>query len=57
MWPGFAPSPRSNHKMVLTNVGGIIFGGYIGETYSNDVYILDLVNERWGKPSAGGDAP
>jgi len=57
MWPGFAPSPRSNHKMVLSNVGGIIFGGYIGETYSNDVYVLDLVNERWGKPSAGGDPP
>lgn len=43
--------------MVLTLLGGLIFGGFVGEIYSNDVYILDIVNERWGKPTAGGDVP
>lgn len=43
--------------MVLTKLGGLIFGGFVGEVYTNDIYILDFVNERWGKPSGGGDVP
>lgn len=43
--------------MALTGIGGLLFGGYVGETYSNDVFILDLVNERWGKPTPGGEIP
>lgn len=43
--------------MVLTSIGGIIFGGFIGENYTNDIFVLDIVNERWGKPTAGGEIP
>jgi hypothetical protein len=41
--------------MVMTSNGfAVLFGGYIGDGYSNDVYIADLVNERWGKPVVSG---
>lgn len=56
-WPGIAPTPRAGHKMVLTAIGGLVFGGFMGEKYSNDVYILDIVNEKWLKPVVSGDIP
>lgn len=44
--------------MVLTNKGiSILFGGYIGEGYSNDIYIADLANQKWGKPVVSGAKP
>lgn len=32
--------------MVLTAIGGILFGGFMSEKYSTYVYILDIVNEN-----------
>ena len=44
--------------MVLTNKGiAVLFGGYIGEGFSNDIYIADIANEKWGKPVISGVKP
>lgn len=44
--------------MVLTNSGfAVLFGGYIGDGYSNEVYLLDLVTEKWSKPVINGYPP
>ena len=51
----------------MTDQGyAVLFGGYIviinknlfqGDGYTNDIYYLDLVNERWGKPVINGRLP
>jgi len=35
----------------------IIFGGFTENGYANDVYIIDPVEELWGKPFISGTAP
>lgn len=43
--------------MVLTAIGGLVFGGFVGDKYSNEIYILDIVNEKWLKPVVSGEIP
>lgn len=40
--PGFVPTPRAGHKMVLTSWGGLVFGGYVGDKYTNEIYIFNI---------------
>ena len=42
---------------MTSNGFAVLFGGYIGDGYSNEVYIADLINERWGKPIISGKPP
>jgi hypothetical protein len=39
---GQAPTPRGYHTTVLYDSRLFLFGGYNGQTFSNEVYILDL---------------
>ncbi|CAD8068052.1 unnamed protein product [Paramecium primaurelia] len=55
--PGIAPTPRAGHKMILTTLGGIVFGGIMNEKYSIEVYILDIVNENLLIKVVSGDIP
>ena len=55
---GGAPSARFDHSANL--VGGtkmIIFGGWNGNDFFNDVYVLDLEIMAWSKPAVSGPAP
>lgn len=57
-YQGPKPTPRSNHGAVVDKKGRIIiFGGFTENGYSNDVYILDPVEEKWQKPYVSGQAP
>jgi Kelch motif len=65
------PTPRVNHAAVLDNNAKIIvFGGYTviffnflinifiqNDGYSNDVYFIDINNERFEKPILSGNLP
>ena len=55
---GGAPSARFDHSANL--VGGtkmIVFGGWNGTDFFNDVYALDLEIMAWSKPNTSGPAP
>lgn len=55
---GGAPSSRFDHTANL--VGGtklFIFGGWNGEEFFNDVFVLDLEIMAWSQPSTSGPAP
>jgi Rab9 effector protein with kelch motifs len=55
---GGAPSARFDHSANL--VGGtkmIVFGGWNGQDFFNDVYVLDLEIMAWSKPVTSGPAP
>lgn len=39
---GQAPSARGYHTTILHDSRIVLFGGYNGTKFSNDVYILDL---------------
>lgn len=55
---GGAPSSRFDHTSNL--VGGtkmIVFGGWNGTDFFNDVYVLDLEIMAWSKPNTTGPAP
>ena len=55
---GGAPSARLDHSANL--VGGtkmFVFGGWNGEKFFNDVFILDLEIMAWTKPKTSGPAP
>ena len=55
---GPKPSPRSNHGAVVDKKGRIlIFGGFTENGYSNEVFLIDPVEERWEKPFISGQAP
>jgi len=55
---GGAPSARFEHSSNL--VGGtkmFVFGGWNGEDFFNDVFVLDLEIMAWSKPTCTGPAP
>lgn len=55
---GGAPTARFDHTANL--VGGtkmFVFGGWNGNDFFNDVYILDLEIMAWSKPNCTGPAP
>jgi len=55
---GGAPSARFDHSSNL--VGGtkmIVFGGWNGNDFFNDVFVLDLEIMAWSKPTTTGPAP
>ena len=55
---GGAPTARFDHTANL--VGGtkmFVFGGWNGNDFYNDVFILDLEIMAWSKPSCTGPAP
>ena len=55
---GGAPSSRFDHSANL--IGGtkmFVFGGWNGEKFFNDVFILDLEIMAWSKPQTTGPAP
>ncbi len=55
---GGAPTARFDHSANL--VGGtkmFVFGGWNGEEFFDDVYILDLEIMAWTKPTCTGPAP
>jgi N-acetylneuraminic acid mutarotase len=57
-YTGTAPSPRAFHGAIVDQQGRIvIFGGYNGEIFLNDVYYADIVNLEWETPFISGTAP
>jgi len=55
---GGAPNARFDHTANL--VGGtklFIFGGWNGQDFFNDVFVLDLEIMAWSQPSTSGPAP
>eukprot|EP01112_Ceratiomyxa_fruticulosa_P002404 TRINITY_DN12520_c0_g1_i1.p1 TRINITY_DN12520_c0_g1~~TRINITY_DN12520_c0_g1_i1.p1 ORF type:complete len:224 (-),score=48.43 TRINITY_DN12520_c0_g1_i1:65-736(-) len=42
-----APSGRAGHAMVATSTSLIVFGGYSGSTYLNDVITYSISNNVW----------
>lgn len=53
-----SPSARYGHTCTLVNgVNLVLFGGWNGIDFFNDVYVLNLEVMAWTKPSCTGPAP
>ena len=52
---GGAPASRFDHSANLVNgTKMVIFGGWNGNDFFNDVYVLDLQMMAWSKPNTSG---
>ena len=55
---GGAPAARFDHSANLVNgTKMVVFGGWNGQDFFNDVYVLDLQMMAWSKPNTSGPAP
>lgn len=56
---GETPSPRA--QCTLTRIAGkkwlILFGGWNGKEWFQDLYLLNLETKEWSKPTTSGKAP
>jgi len=58
--PEGSGSPTARFSHTANVIGGsrmLIFGGWNGKAFFNDLYILDLEVMAWSQPTCNGPAP